>query len=86
MRQDAIVQADDEDRAELQALGRMQRQQRGGIDVVLNGVLIGDQCDIFKEVIQRAGGILQRQAAQLLDILPAICAFLRIHRRYRPCS
>ncbi len=45
---------DDEDRAELQALGGVQGQQRGGIDVVLDGVLVGDQRHVFEEFIQRA--------------------------------
>ncbi len=77
MRQDAIVQPDDEDRSELQSLGGMQGQEGGHISFG-DRVLIGDQRHILEKLVQAAGGILDRQATQLLDVAPAVHTFLRV--------
>ena len=74
VRQDAIIQTDDEDHAELQSLGGVEGEKRGDIPF-LDGVLVGDKRNILKEFIQRARGIFHGQTPQLLHVLPAIHTF-----------
>ena len=62
MRQDAIIQTDDEDRAKLESLGGMEREQGGDI-ALRDRILIGDQSYVLKKFVERARRVLNGQSS-----------------------
>ncbi len=77
MRNDAVIEPDDEDRAVLESFGGVEREQGGSVGVG-ERVLVSDERYIFKELIQRARGIFEREALQLLHIFPAVEALFGV--------
>jgi hypothetical protein len=55
VRNDAVVETDDEDRAEFESLGGVEGEQGGAL--VGDGVLIGDERDVLEKLVQRARGV-----------------------------
>ncbi|MBM2843054.1 MAG: hypothetical protein HW404_891, partial [Anaerolineales bacterium] len=87
VRQEPLVEADDEDRRELEPLGGVQRQQDGGVHILGERVLVGDERHLFQEhrQVERRGGELRwvvvdgglaGQTAQLQNVLPSFGAFV----------
>ena len=60
MRNDAIVKANDKDRAEFKSLGGVECEQGGRVGVC-DRILIGDERDVFEKVIERAIGVFERE-------------------------
>ena len=77
MGQDAVIQADDKDHAELQSLGGMQGEQGRHVSFT-DRILIGDQGYVLQEFVERASCVFLSETSQLLDVLPAVRAFLRL--------
>ena len=59
------------------SLGRVKREQRRRVDVVLDGVLICNQRNVFKKFIDGLRIKFNRDAAQLLHVFPTLFAFFR---------
>ena len=81
MRQQALLQPDDEDDGELQPLRGVERDQRDGVHLLVVLVGVGHEGDLFEE--RRQGGlgrqlvVLGGDGAQLLDVVPAVFAVSR---------
>ena len=61
MRQDAVIETDDEDRAEFESFCGMEGEQGGRVGIG-DRILIGDEGDVFEEVIECARGIFFGEA------------------------
>ena len=84
VREHAVLEADDEDDPELEALGVVEGHQRDDALVVAQVVLLGEERELLEELLNRAllggGVVLARHAHQLLEVLePA----LRLDRALR---
>ena len=93
VREHALLQPGDEDRVELEALGRVHRDQRDRVRVLLVGVLVGDEGGLLEQPVKRVlrikVGVARDDLAQLEQVGPAILALLRAieqHLRGRPVS
>ena len=75
MRQNPVIQANDEDHLEFEPFGGVQGQQGGGVIAFGQGILVGDERHRFKEIGQAAVLVFGGQPAQLLDVFPAFGAF-----------
>ena len=80
----------DEDDRELEALGRVERDQRDRVGVALVGVLVGDEGGLLEQPVE---GVVGRQVvvagghrAQLEQVGPALLAVLGAVREHRPVA
>ena len=67
VREDALLDADDEHRRELEALGRVQRHQHDLVVVRRELVGVGDQRDLLEELVEH--GELASRPDQLAEVL-----------------
>ena len=78
MREHAVLQTDDEDHPELEALGVVEGHQRDDPLVVAQVVLLGEERDLLEELLDRAllggGVVLARHPHELLEVLEPPCA------------
>ena len=57
VREDALLEAGDEDDVELEALGGVERDQRDRVGVLLVRVLVGDQGRLLEQPVERVLGL-----------------------------
>jgi len=78
---EAFFHAHHKDHIELQALGRMQRQQSYGIRLILEFIHVGDERHLFQEGRQRLAGrecvVALYGTIELTDVENALLAFFR---------
>ena len=74
MRNDAVIEADDEDRAEFESFCGVKREQCGRVDIC-DRILVGNEGDILEKFLQRACGLFEGKTFQFLHVLPALYAF-----------
>ena len=80
VREDALLQAGDEDDRELQALGSVQGDQRHRLGVATQRISVRDERHILQEGGQALAGrqalVVARHGAELLDVRPALLALV----------
>ena len=90
VREQALLEAGDEDDRELEALRRVERDQRHRIGVALVRVLVGDEGGLLEQPVERVVGrqvvVAGRDEAQLEQVRPALLAVLRAVREHRPVA
>ena len=72
MRQDAVIQPDDEYPVEFQPLDRVQRHQGRAVRVFRDGVLIGDQRQVLEKFGDAALFIIVSHFPQFFHVVPAV--------------
>src|SRR5690606_31233834 len=87
VRDEILLDAREEDRVELEALGRVQRHERDGARRVVEVVAVGDERDLGEEVDDRALGVVARELArdghELVEVLDSslVLRILRLPQR-----
>ena len=76
MREEALSEAADEHGGPLKSLRRMHRDQRHALALIFNGVLVGNECRLLNESIQRIERLelkeTPRDATQLKQVRPTL--------------
>ena len=90
VREDALLQAADEDDLELEALGGVERDERDLVGVAGVGVLVGHQGRLLQEPVEGIGGLQVAVAiddlAQLEQVGPAVLAVLGAVHEHGPVA
>ena len=90
VREEALLEPGDEDDRELEALGRVERDQRDGVGVALVRVLVGDERGLLEQPVERVVGrqvvVAGRHRAQLEQVRPALLAVLGAVGQHRPVA
>src|SRR5919108_4685665 len=78
VREDPVLETDDEHRPELEPFGVVRRHEREQTLLVAQGVLLGEERDLLQELLDRAlvggGVVLPRHSHELLEVLePSLC-------------
>ena len=90
MREDALLEPADEDDVELEALGRVQRDERDLVGVAGVGVLVRHEGCLLEQAIEGIGwleiAVALDDLAQLEQVGPAILAILRSVHEHGPVA
>ena len=76
MREEALSEAANEHGGPFKSLRRMHRDQCHALTLIFNGVLVGNECGLFNESIQRIKRLeikeASRDATQLKQVRPTL--------------
>ena len=90
VREDALLQAADEDDVELEALGGVQRDERDPVAVAGVGILVGHQRRLLEQAVEGVGrvevAVALHDLAQLEQVGPAVLAVLRAIHEHGPVA
>ena len=90
VREDALLEAGDEDDVELEALGGVERDERDRVGVAGVRVLVGHEGRLLEQAVERVGrlevAVAADDLAQLEQVGPAVLALLRAVHEHGPVA